>query len=115
MNKPTYIIKRSQIENIYSMEDYVKTVEKAFKLYGQGKVQMPPKVYLYFEKGDLRCMPVYIPSMKIAGVKNVTIPMHSVIRIDEVEKRGQNKIFELDANANITPFPSGFYTPDKGN
>ena len=50
---------------------------------------------------------------EFAGVKNVTIPMHSVIRIDEVEKRGQNKIFDLDANANVTPFPSGFYTPDK--
>ncbi len=73
MNKPTYIIKRAQIENAYSMKDYVKTVEKAFKLYGQGKVQMPPKVYLYFGKGDLRCMPVYIPSMRIAGVKNVNV------------------------------------------
>ena len=52
---------------------------------------------------------------EFAGVKNVTIPMHSVIRIDEVEKRGQNKIFDLDANANVTPFPSGFYTPDKGS
>ena len=50
---------------------------------------------------------------EFAGVKQVTIPMHSVIRIDEVEKRGQNKIFELDANANVTPFPSGFYSPDK--
>ena len=52
---------------------------------------------------------------EFAGVKQVTIPMHSIIRIDEVEKRGQNKIFDLDDNANVTPFPTGFYTPDKGN
>ena len=52
---------------------------------------------------------------EFSGVKQVTIPMHSIIRIDEVEKRGQNKIFELDDNANVTAFPSGLYTPDKGN
>ncbi|MCU0820977.1 MAG: ornithine cyclodeaminase family protein [Spirochaetes bacterium] len=73
MNKPTYIIRRSEIESVFSMEDYVSTVEKAFKLYGEGKVQMPSKVYMYFEKGDLRCMPVYIPPLGIAGVKNVNV------------------------------------------
>ncbi len=52
---------------------------------------------------------------EFAGVKQVMIPMHSVIRIDEVEKRGQNKIFELDEKANVTPFPSGFYSPDKNS
>jgi len=52
---------------------------------------------------------------EFAGVKQVTIPMHAVIRIDEVEKRGQNKILELDANTNVTAFPSSFYSPDKGN
>ena len=51
---------------------------------------------------------------EFSGVKQVTIPMHSVIRIDEVEKRGQNKIFDLDSNANVTAFPSGFFTPEKG-
>ena len=52
---------------------------------------------------------------EFSGVKQFTIPMQSVIRIDEVEKRGQNKILELDSNANVTAFPSNFYTPDKGN
>ncbi len=55
------------------MNDYVEAVEKGFMLYGQKSVQMPPKLYVYFEKGDLRCMPAYIPSMKIAGVKNVNV------------------------------------------
>jgi alanine dehydrogenase len=71
MDISTYIIDRPQIEKIFDMRDYISVIEKAFKLYGQGKVQMPPKVYLCFPKGDLRCMPVYIPAMKIAGVKNV--------------------------------------------
>jgi alanine dehydrogenase len=71
MEISTYIIKRSEIEEVFGMADYINAIEKAFMLYGEGKVQMPPKVYLSFDKGDLRCMPAYLPSMKAAGVKNV--------------------------------------------
>lgn len=70
---PTTLITRPKIEKVFSMRDYVSTIEKAFKLYGQGKVQMPPKLYITFQKGDLRCMPAYIPAMKMAGVKNVNV------------------------------------------
>jgi alanine dehydrogenase len=73
MNKSTYIINRSKIEKTFGMGDYISTVEKAFDLYGCGEVQMPSKVYLSFPKGDLRCMPVYIPALNIAGVKNVNV------------------------------------------
>ncbi len=52
---------------------------------------------------------------EFSGVKQVTIPMHSIIRIDEVEKRGQNKIMDLDVNSNVTAFPSNFYSPDKSS
>jgi len=48
------------------------------------------------------------------GVSRILVPMHSVIRIDEVEKRGQSKILELDENANITPFPGNLFPPDRG-
>lgn len=74
----TYIIKRADIEDVFSMPDYVSTIETAFKLYGRGGVQMPPKMYLTFDKGDLRCMPVYVPSMNAAGVKTVNV--HSTNR-----------------------------------
>lgn len=50
---------------------------------------------------------------EFAGVSRIMVPIHSVIRIDEVEKRGTSKIFELDRNANVTPFPT-FFTPPKG-
>jgi hypothetical protein len=40
------------------------------------------------------------------GVRRLMLPMHAVIRIEEVEKRGQNKILELEAApGNVTPFP----------
>ncbi len=46
---------------------------------------------------------------EFGDVKSTFLPLHSIIRIDEVEKTGINKIHPLkghDANpGNITPFP----------
>ncbi len=43
---------------------------------------------------------------EFAGVERTYIPMHSVIRIDEVEKSGPAKIIEADGTSgNIAPFP----------
>ncbi|MEJ2575321.1 MAG: DUF1820 family protein [Gammaproteobacteria bacterium] len=39
------------------------------------------------------------------GVGRLMLPMHAVIRIDEVEQRGQNKILDIEATSNVTPFP----------
>lgn len=40
------------------------------------------------------------------GVSRLLLPMHAVVRIEEVERRGQNKILEIDGSvSNITPFP----------
>ena len=55
------------------MRDYVGIIEDAFRLTAQGGVEMPPKIYLSFPPGDLRCMPAYIPSLNIAGMKNVSV------------------------------------------
>jgi len=43
------------------------------------------------------------------GVNQTIIPMHAIIRIDEVEKRGTPKVVEL--NGNVAKFPSPIYTP----
>lgn len=43
------------------------------------------------------------------GVKRTYIPMHAVIRIDEVEKEGVAKI--SDAKGTVTPFPLPMYRP----
>ena len=45
---------------------------------------------------------------EFAGVKRTYIPMQSVIRIDEVEKEGQNKIHEgSEFKSNVASFPMG--------
>lgn len=45
------------------------------------------------------------------GVRQTIIPMHSIIRIDEVEKRGTAKIREIEGN--VAHFPSPVYTPGR--
>jgi len=50
---------------------------------------------------------------EFAAVQRTMIPMHSVIRIDEVSKQGQNRILDLDKDSKVTPFPGPIYTPDK--
>ena len=43
---------------------------------------------------------------EFAGVRRLLLPMHAIIRIEEVEQRGQNKILDIDGKiTNITPFP----------
>lgn len=53
----------------------IKVVEKAFFDYGQGKVQMPAKLYLDFKEfdGDLRIMPSFSETLKMAGTKLVNV------------------------------------------
>jgi len=51
---------------------------------------------------------------EFAGVARTYIPMHSVIRIDEVEKRGVSKIHAVeDKEGKVHRLPSAIYTPVK--
>jgi len=45
------------------------------------------------------------------SVKRTYIPMHAVIRIDEVEKEGVSKISSFEGT-NVTPFPMSVFGPD---
>lgn len=47
------------------------------------------------------------------GVKRTYLPLHSVIRIDEVEKQGTSKITEAKGG-NVARFPLPVYTPGGG-
>ncbi len=45
------------------------------------------------------------------GVQQTIIPMHSILRIDAVEKRGTAKIADIEGN--VAQFPSPIYTPGR--
>ena len=46
---------------------------------------------------------------EFAHTSRIMLPMHAIIRIDEVEKRGQNMVFDVEDRSNVMPFPS--FTP----
>lgn len=41
------------------------------------------------------------------GVKRFLVPMHAVVRIDEVERRGTARISAAESSGNVTDFPGG--------
>ncbi len=47
---------------------------------------------------------------EFAGVKRTYLPLHSIVRIDEVKKQGVSKVSALEG-ANIAQFPSSIYAP----
>ena len=52
--------------------------------------------------------------IEFAGVKRTYLPLHSVIRIDEVRKSGVSKVSAADAASNVAQFPFPVYPPPGG-
>jgi len=48
------------------------------------------------------------------NVRRTYLPMHSIIRIDEVDKQGVSKISKLEGG-NVAQFPLPVYTPGGNN
>lgn len=44
------------------------------------------------------------------GVRSTYLPMHSIVRIDEVDKQGASKISKVEGS-NVAQFPVPVYTP----
>lgn len=63
----TIVLTQEEIEGLLTMKDVMEAVEHAFEIHGKNAVQIPPKVYLTFEKGDLRAMPAHMEGH--AGIK----------------------------------------------
>lgn len=71
----TLIITSKEIYGVLTPALANRVIEKAFKAYGSGKADMPPKNYLNFKKGDLRSMPAYLhgEGFNVAGIKSVNV------------------------------------------
>jgi hypothetical protein len=48
---------------------------------------------------------------EFSDVKRSFLPLQCIIRIDEVRKQGVSKVLELEAGANVMPFPSPLLPP----
>ena len=51
---------------------------------------------------------------EFSGVKRTFLPMHSILRIDEVKKHGSAKITVLESGANVAQFPLPIYSTPPG-
>ena len=51
---------------------------------------------------------------EFAGVKRTFVPLHSVVRIDEVEHEGVSKVRPVEGSDNVTPFPQPAFPPGGG-
>lgn len=71
----TLLLKQSDIKELVDMKEILGYVETAYSVDADRKVQMPAKMYLFFNKfdGDLRIMPCFIRGLDQAGVKNVNV------------------------------------------
>ena len=57
------------------MQEVMEAVELALAEKGLNRVQMPPKLYLFFKRynGDLRTMPSYLEGLEVSAVKVVNV------------------------------------------
>jgi len=75
-------LSRAQIEKLnISVEEVINVVEKAFCEKATGRVEMPPKPGIHLQDDAfIHAMPAYIPQMKSAGVKWITIKAHKNVK-----------------------------------
>lgn len=71
----TILLNQSQVSGLMTMKEVIESVEIAYSVHAERKVQMPAKKYLFYKKfkGDLRIMPCFIRGMDESGVKNVNV------------------------------------------
>jgi hypothetical protein len=90
---------------------------KVYEIYAQSISQ--GELFGFIEVEDIvfgeRSSVVVDPSeervkSEFSGVQRTYIPLHAVIRIDQVEKQGVSKISDVSGD-NVAQFPLSMYTP----
>jgi alanine dehydrogenase len=69
------ILKGSEVMQVLDMDLALAAVEDAFRAYGEGRVNMPPKAYLTLAHGDFRAMygEIFLARDHICGLKWVNV------------------------------------------
>jgi hypothetical protein len=108
-------------KNIYKIQFHNQG--KLYELYAREVTQS--HMYAFVEVADIifgeKSKLVVDPSeerlkQEFSSVSRTYIPLHSVVRIDEVEKEGVNKIIENSGTSdggNVSPFPMPPLQPTK--
>ena len=69
------LLTRREIRQVVTTADAVRVVEEAFRAYGEGRVNMPPKSYLSLPRGDFRAMfgELQLDGRWVCGLKWVNV------------------------------------------
>ncbi len=69
------ILTSTEIMQIMDMDLALAAAREAFRAYGEGRVNMPPKAYLTLEKGDFRAMygEIFLARGHVCGLKWVNV------------------------------------------
>ncbi|MCL4503420.1 MAG: ornithine cyclodeaminase family protein [Deltaproteobacteria bacterium] len=69
------VLTGSEVMQVLDMDLALAAAEDAFRAYGEGRVNMPPKTYLTLAQGDFRAMygEVFLPQGHICGLKWVNV------------------------------------------
>ena len=103
--KPIYKVIFLNQGKVY--EIYARRVTQTGALFGFVEVEeiiFDARKSLVVDPGEERLQ------IEFAGVKKTYLPMHFVLRIDEVDKQGVGKITSVEGG-NVTQFPMPVYTP----
>ncbi len=69
------VLTGAEVMQVLDMDLALAAAEAAFKAYGEGRVNMPPKSYLSLAEGDFRAMygEIFLPEDHICGLKWVNV------------------------------------------
>jgi len=69
------VLTGSEVMQVLDMDLALAAAADAFRAYGEGRVNMPPKSYLTLEHGDFRAMygEIFLPQAHICGLKWVNV------------------------------------------
>jgi alanine dehydrogenase len=69
------VLTGSEVMQVLEMDLALAAVEAAFRAYGEGRVNMPPKSYLLLAHGDFRAMygELFLPGNHVCGLKWVNV------------------------------------------
>jgi len=73
------VLTGSEVMQVLDMDLALAAVADAFRAYGEGRVNMPPKSYLTLALGDFRAMygEIFLPLAHICGLKWVNVHPHN--------------------------------------
>jgi alanine dehydrogenase len=76
------VLTGAEVMQVLDMDLALAAVREAFRAYGEGRVNMPPKAYLTLAQGDFRAMygEIFLPEGHVCGLKWVNVHPDNPLR-----------------------------------